>query len=219
MSADTLSDRLNSVDALTRHLEGLLTRDVRLGPVIERAGPFAVRTTIPGFFGLAKIICGQQLSVASANAIWGRFEALKGATDPQGFLGLEEAAIRATGFSSGKYRTLCVVAEAIASGELDFAHVETLPAKEAIAHLTRLKGIGPWTAEIYLLFCTGHPDIFPAGDLALQKAIGHALDLGDRPSVKQVIEIAELWSPHRGAAALLFWRYYAAIRAKEGIAL
>lgn len=219
MTIDNPLERLNSEESLSLHLDGLVGRDPRLAAIIERAGPFAVRTTIPGFAGLAKIICGQQLSVASANAIWARFEALDGATDPARFLALDEASIRATGFSNGKYRTLRVVAEAIAAGEIDLLHMAALPAPDAIAAMTKLKGIGPWTAEIYLLFCAGHPDIFPAGDLALQKAVGHALDLGDRPSAKQVIEIAELWSPHRGAAALLFWRYYAAIRAKEGILL
>jgi DNA-3-methyladenine glycosylase II len=219
MSANLPTDRLDSAQALTRHIQGLVAIDPRLAPIVERAGAFAVRTTIPGFSGLAKIICGQQLSVASANAIWGRYAALEGATDAEGFLRLDEATIRATGFSNGKYQTLRVVAEAIANGDLDFTHLETLPAKEAISHLTKLKGIGPWTAEIYLLFCAGHPDIFPAGDLALQKAVGHALDLGERPSVKQVIDVAELWSPYRGAAALLFWRYYAVLRSREGIAL
>jgi DNA-3-methyladenine glycosylase II len=212
-------ERLDSEEALALHLAGLVERDPRLAAVIERSGAFPLRITQPGFAGMAKIICGQQLSVASANAIWARFVQLPRATDPQGFTQLSDEAIRATGFSAGKLRTMRAVAEAIASGELDFARIETLPHDEAIAALTQLKGIGPWTAEIYLLFCAGHPDIFPAGDLALQKAIGHALDLGDRPSVKQVIEVARLWSPYRGAAALLFWRYYAAIRQKEGIVL
>lgn len=214
-----ITDKLDSAEGIARHLRQLVKLDPRLKPVVKRAAPVMPRATEPGFVGLAKVICGQQLSVASARAIWGRFELLDGALDPERYLGLDEALIRATGFSAGKYRTLRVIAEALAARELDFDHIETLPAEEAVALLTQLKGIGPWTAEIYLLFCAGHPDIFPAGDLALQKAVGHALGLGARPSVKDVAAIAEAWTPHRGAAALLFWRYYAVVRDKEGIAL
>ena len=94
-----------------------------------------------------------------------------------------------------------------------------MPAEAAIAHLTMIKGVGPWTAEIYLLFCVGHPDVFPAGDLALKKAVVDALGLAALPSTKELIEIAAPWSPHRGAAALLLWRYFHALREKEGIAI
>jgi DNA-3-methyladenine glycosylase II len=214
-----ITDTLDSADGIAKHLRRLVKLDPRLKPVVKRAAPVMPRTTEAGFVGLAKVICGQQLSVASARAIWGRFEALDGALKPEQYLELDEAAVRATGFSAGKYRTLRVVAEAMAAKELDLAHVGGLPAEEAVALLTQLKGIGPWTAEIYLLFCAGHPDIFPSGDLALQKAVGHALNLPDRPSVKDVAAIAEDWAPHRGAAALLFWRYYAVVRDKEGIVL
>ncbi|GLQ54185.1 DNA-3-methyladenine glycosylase family protein [Devosia nitrariae] len=219
MQANALTDRLNSEAAVARHLNALLARDPRLRAVNERAGPFPPRSAPRGFVGLAKIICGQQLSVASANAIWSRFEALPGALDPQTYLGLDESTVRATGFSAGKYRTVRVIAEAVVSGELDFTLVEGLAAEEAVAYLTAHKGIGPWTAEIYLMFCAGHPDVFPAGDLALQKAVGHAFGLDASPSVKQLVSMALDWSPHRATAALLFWRYYAAIRDREGIIL
>lgn len=219
MQANALTDRLNSEDAVARHLEALLARDPRLKAVRERAGPFPPRSAPRGFVGLAKIICGQQLSVASANAIWSRFEALPGALDPQAYLGLDEATVRATGFSAGKYRTVRTIAEAVVSGDLDFTHVERLGAEEAVAYLCAHKGIGPWTAEIYLMFCAGHPDVFPAGDLALQKAVAHAFGLDASPSVKQLVSMALDWSPHRATAALLFWRYYAAIRDREGIIL
>lgn len=203
--------KLDSADALERHLRALLRRDARLKAVYKTAGPFEVRKTDPGFAGLAKVICGQQLSVASARAIWSRFETLEGALDPKGYLRLSEEAVRASGFSIGKFRTVRAVAEAVAGGRLDLAALETLPRDEAVDTLCEIKGIGPWTAEIYLMFCAGHPDIFPAGDLALQKAVGHAFALDPRPVGKALEAIAEAWAPHRATAALLFWRYYAAL--------
>ena len=109
-----------------------------------------------------------------------------------------------------------MIAQAVVEGSLDFALVERLPPDEAMAYLTAHKGIGPWSAEIYLMFCSGHPDIFPAGDLALQKAVGHALVMEDVPTAKQLVESAESWSPYRHAAALLFWKFYAAVIRKAG---
>jgi DNA-3-methyladenine glycosylase II len=219
MAPSTATERLLSEAILARHLAALGESDPRLLPVIVRAGPVALRTTPTGFHGLAKIICGQQLSVASAGAIWNRYAALDGALDAGGYLGLDEAIIRATGFSNGKIRTLRGVAEAVRDGALDFSQLDGLPAEAAIAALTALKGIGPWTAEVYLLFCAGHPDVFPGGDLALQKAVAHALGLSDRPDAKTIAPITRDWSPYRGAAALLFWRYFAALRDREGILL
>lgn len=211
--------KLDSAATLAQHLSALLAADLRLRAIAERAGPFEIRRTTPGFAGLAKVICGQQLSVASAGAIWVRFAALEGATDPQGYLALSEEAVRGAGFSLGKYRTLRGVAEAIAAGELDLAELETLPPAEAVERLVRLKGVGPWTAEIYLMFCAGHPDIFPAGDLALQKAVAHGLGLEGRPAPGELIELARRWAPYRATAALLFWRYYAALGLNSGVLL
>lgn len=218
MSHD-LTERLDSDAALGRHLEGLIRRDRRLAAVARKAGPFPIRKSEPGFAGMARVICGQQLSVASANAIWGRFATLPGALDPEGYLRLDEVEIRAAGFSAGKFRTVRAVAEALVAGDVDLDAVAALPAAEAVACLTRIKGIGPWTAEIYLMFCTGHPDVFPAGDLALQKAVAHAFGLDGRPAIKDLVAIAAAWSPHRHAAALLFWRYYAQMRNREGVPL
>lgn len=214
-----MTDRLDSSEILARHLEGLLALDPRLIPVLARAGRVEIRRAAPGFAGMAQIVCGQQLSVASARAIWGRFAALEGATNPQGFLAIEETRIRSTGFSQAKCRTLRAVATAVLEGALDFEALALRPAAEAMARLTALPGVGPWTAGIYLMFCAGHPDIFPVGDLALRKAVGHALGMDDAPDVRDLAIIAATWSPHRATAALLFWRYYAALRRKEGVAL
>lgn len=214
-----MTERLDTPAALARHLSALLARDSRLGPVAARAGRFGLRTAAPGFAGLVRIICGQQLSVASAEAIWRRFAAIDGALEPHGYLTLPEAVVRGAGFSAGKYQTVRNVAEAMVAGKLDLDAVERLPAEAAIAELTRLKGVGPWTAELYLMFCAGHPDIFPAGDLALQKAVAHAFELDAPPPIRDLVTTARAWSPHRATAALLFWRYYAAIRNREGVPL
>lgn len=214
-----LPERLDTAEILAEHIAALCLRDERLLAVVSQVGAVPTRRNAPGFGGMARIVCGQLLSVASANAIWARYELVPGALDAAQFLAIEEAAIRAVGFSGGKYKTLRVVAEAIVEGRLDLTHLETLPAEEALTVLTGLKGIGPWTAEVYLLFCAGHPDIFPAGDLALRKAVGEAFGMAQMPSIRDLHQIARTWSPHRGAAALLFWRYFAALKNKEGIGL
>lgn len=219
MSLSAPSPRLDSVDAIASHLDALVAIDPRLAAVRAFAGAVQPRIFEPGFIGIAGVICGQQLSVASARAIWSRFEQLPGALDPVTYLGLTEEAVRSTGFSGGKFRTVRVIAEAMAAGELDFNHLETLPAEDAVRYLVAHKGIGPWTAEVYLMFCAGHPDVFPAGDLALLKAVQHGLGLEARPTIKEMIRIAAHWAPHRSAAALLFWRYFAVMRDRDGIML
>lgn len=213
------SPRLSSAAVVEEHLDALLLIDPRLATVRRRAGPVEPRINPPGFAGIAKVITGQQLSVTSAAAIWARFEQLPGALDPLTYLSLSEESVRATGFSGAKYRTLRVIADAMVAGELDFEHLETLQVEEAVHYLVAHKGIGPWTAEVYLMFCAGRPDVFPAGDLALLKAVHHGLGLDARPTIKEMVEIACLWRPHRSAAALLFWRYFAVLRDKEGILL
>jgi DNA-3-methyladenine glycosylase II len=205
---------LTTSEALARQLRALLRRNAELRPVAKQAGSFEIRLTPAGFSGLARVICGQQLSVASARAIWGRFETLPGAHDPATYLALDEAEVRATGFSASKYRTCRVIAEAIVAGTLDLSRVETMSGEDATAYLTAHKGIGPWTAEIYLMFCTGHPDIFPVGDLALRNAVGHALGMSKSPTEKELAALTAKWAPYRHAAALLFWKYYAAVMRK-----
>ena len=213
------SPRIDSAEAIAGHIDILVGMDPRLAAVRDFAGPVAPRINPPGFAGMAKVITGQQLSVTSAAAIWGRFALLPGALDPVTYLALSEAEVRATGFSGGKFRTVRVIAEAMVAGELDFDHLETLPADDAVAYLVAHKGIGPWTAEVYLMFCAGHPDVFPSGDLALLKAVAHGLGLDARPTIKDMIGIAAAWAPYRSAAALLFWRYFAVMRDREGILL
>lgn len=202
---------------VTHDLRQLLTLDPRLMPVSRVAGKVLPRTRPAGFEGLARIICGQQLSVQSADAIWARLEARGGAQSAEAFLDLGETGVQGVGLSRTKYAYLQAVAQAIASGDLDLADVVTLPADQAIAAMVRHKGIGPWTAEIYLMFCAGHPDIFPVGDLALRKAVVEALDLDSATDHKTLFALAARWSPYRSTAALLFWRFYAAVRQRQGV--
>lgn len=213
LTTDTPS--IGTEDGVAWHLKHLTGRDPRLLPMLETVGNVLPRVNPRGFAGMAKVICGQQISVQSAAAIWGRFSAIEGALEPMAYLDLSEETVRASGFSRGKFLTLQAVAEVIATGELDLDHIDAMPADEAIARLVALRGIGPWTAEVYLLFCAAHPDIFPAGDLALLKAAHQGLGLDARPTIKEMIGIAQDWSPHRSAAALLFWRYFAALKQRE----
>lgn len=215
----TLPPRLDSEAAVAAHLDALVAVDPQLVTIRNSVGPVSPRLYPSGFAGIARVITGQQVSVASASAIWSRFEQVPGALDPVTFLALDEPAVRAAGQSGAKYRTLRTIAEAMVAGELDFSHLETLPAEAAVDYLTAHKGIGPWTAEVYLLFCANHPDVFPAGDLALLKAVQHGLALDARPTIKEMVAIAARWAPHRSAAALLFWRLFAVLRDREGILL
>jgi DNA-3-methyladenine glycosylase II len=214
-----LTDSLDSAETLSAHLTGLIALDPRLAGVAERAGAFEIRTSPGGFAGLARIVTGQQVSTQSADAIWGRFSQLEGALEPAGYLLLSEEIVRKSGQSGAKYRTIRAIAEAVAAGHFDFAPLAGMPAEAAIAALTKLKGVGPWTAEIYLMFSAQHPDIFPSGDVALQRAVQWAFDMPDKPPAKDLISLAQSWSPYRSTAALLFWRYYRAVRNKEGISV
>ena len=196
-------------------LAALLDADPRLLAVAEIAGPIPLRRRPGGFEGLAAIITSQQISNHAAAAIWGRLSAAIDPFTAENFLVASEEVLRTAGLSRAKVRTLTAVASASANGfDLDALHHAR--AEEAIGAMVRLKGIGPWTAEVYLLFCAGHADVFPAGDLALQSAAQHGLGLMERPNEKALRPLAERWSPWRGVAARLFWAYYRARR--EGVA-
>lgn len=200
-----------------QHLEQLLAQDPRLVTVHAIAGEVRPRIRPAGFAGLARIICGQQLSVASADAIWGRLVQSGATGSPAAFLALDADRARAAGLSRGKLQAIDAVARALLEGELDLSATAALPADEAIATLTRHRGVGPWTAEIYLMFCAAHPDIFPAGDLALRRAVGEAFELPADPAAKALAGMAHAWAPWRSTAALLFWRFYAARRHRNAL--
>ncbi|MEO8667825.1 MAG: DNA-3-methyladenine glycosylase [Bauldia sp.] len=197
-------------------LAHLAARDRRLRKVIAVAGTVPLRRAPHGLEGLARIVVAQQVSVASAEAIWLRFAGAFPKLTPGTLLEATEETFRAAGLSGPKIRTLRAVAEAIAAG-LDLDGLAELPGEEAHAALTAIKGIGPWTADIYLLFCLGHADIFPAGDLALRIAVADALGKESPMSIANLEEMARKWSPWRGVAARLFWSYYRARKQRAAL--
>lgn len=167
-----------------------------------------LRRRANGFEGLARIIVGQQLSVASAGAIWGRVEKAVKPFDADMLLRKRTGTLRKCGLSAGKIATLRTIAKAVAKGELDLdgqAEASEEAVKEA---LTALKGIGPWTADVYLMFCLGRADGWAPGDLALRYAVQDACGLDDIPDEAAMSEIAERWRPWRSVAARMLWAYY-----------
>ena len=165
-----------------------------------------------GFKGLARVITAQQLSVASAAAIWERLEARARPFTPASFLAVQERELRRAGLSRVKIATLRSVAQALDEGTVDLDALTHAPEEVIHAELTALKGIGPWTADIYILFCLARADAWAPGDLALQYAVRDVLRLDARPSLDEMVEIAEAWRPWRGVAARLIWAYYGVLR-------
>jgi DNA-3-methyladenine glycosylase II len=197
-----------TVGALKEGLDAIAVREPAIARAIAIAGYPEARIREAGYATLLRTIVGQQVSVAAAASVWNKLEALLGEGLPaDALLAADFDALRGCGLSrqkQGYARSLC---ELVMSGALDLTR---LPAddEEAIAELTRIKGIGRWSAEIYLLFAEGRPDIWPAGDLAVQVGLGKLLALPERPSEKLTRELAENWRPHRGAAAIFTWHCY-----------
>jgi DNA-3-methyladenine glycosylase II len=199
------------VDAGVRRL---VRQDPRLKDVVAVAGRTLLRRRPGGFAGLASIIVAQQLSTASATAIWTRLSAAFDPLDPEKIRRSRAPTLGRLGLSAAKIRTFKAITAAIKAG-LDLDALADLPADEAHDRLTAIHGIGPWTADIYLLFCLGHADAWPAGDLAVQEAMRLAFGLKARPTVKEMSPLAEPWRPLRGVAACLLWTYYRAIKKRE----
>ncbi|WP_375196970.1 DNA-3-methyladenine glycosylase family protein [Sphingobium sp.] len=197
-TADQLRDSLDAIAAL----------EPGFAAAIGRVGYPLPRVREPGYETLLRTIVGQQVSVAAAAAVWRRLEAELGeGCAPEVLLARDFDTLRACGLSRQKQGYARSLAELVVSGGLD---LRALPAddEEAIAQLIQVKGIGRWSAEIYLLFAEGRPDIWPAGDLAVQIEVGRILGLPERPSEKLTRDLAEPWRPHRGAAAIMAWHHY-----------
>lgn len=197
-----------SAQQLREALDALSAIEPAFAAAVGRVGYPPPRIREPGYATLLRTIVGQQVSVHAAAAVWRRLEeALGDVEDPARLAAVSDETLRAAGLSRQKIGYARSLADEVASGRLDLA---ALPAddEEAITALTRIKGIGRWSAEIYLLFAEGRPDIWPAGDLAVQVEVGRILAHAERPNEKLVRVLAEGWRPHRGAAAILAWHHY-----------
>lgn len=199
---------ITTPDDIAAGLDALIAADSRLADVLAVAGDVPLRRNPPGFEGMARVIVGQQISIHAAAAIWARLVTELGVMTPAALLAADDAALKRAGLSAAKMRTLRAIAADCAAGGLDLEGLATVESAAAIARLVQLPGIGPWTAELYLMFCLGHPDIFPGGDLALRSAIGDAFGLATRPADAEVRAMAQAWAPWRSVAARLFWAFY-----------
>jgi DNA-3-methyladenine glycosylase II len=208
---------LNTQTDLEEAIHTLVRQDRRLKPVFEVAGMPGLRRREPGFAGLAAIVCGQQLSTASAAAIWGRLSAAFDPLHPDAMRRARADRLGRLGLSAAKIKTLKSLAREIAAERLNLDVLANEDADAAHNTLTSLHGIGPWTADLYLLFCLGHGDAWPAGDLAVQEAVKIGLGLKRRPTAKEMAPIAEPWRPMRGAAAHLWWAYYRVLKKRDGV--
>ncbi len=200
--------RIETLDDLAEGIAALAVVE----PRFSAAPTPPLRRNPGGFGGLLRIVMGQQVSVASADAIWGRLVAA-GADTAEGVRRLDDAALRACGLSGQKLR----YARALVAADLDFAALEREAEEEAVARLTAVTGVGRWTAEIYLMFCVGRADVFAPGDLALQEGARMMFALPERPAPRALALMAEAWSPWRAVAARLLWSYYGAAKRREGV--
>jgi DNA-3-methyladenine glycosylase II len=199
---------VRSVKSINAAVDELARREKAFAKVLKQHGRPEPRASDPGATTLLRTIVGQQVSVAAARSMWAKLEGAFGAPpDLAALLKASDEQLRAAGISRQKAGYIRSLAELVLTGELD---LDKLPAddEEAVALLTRIKGIGRWSAEIYLLFAEGRADVWPAGDLAVQIEIGRLLGMPDKPSEKALRELAEAWRPHRGAAAVLAWHSY-----------
>ncbi len=203
MSTDPRPDR-----SLRPAMEALAGRDRDMARHYRLCGLPPLRRRAPDFSGLMHIIVAQQVSAQAAAAIVTRLDAAARPLSPKRFLGLDDAALKAIGFSRQKMGYGRALAEDLLSGRIDLKAVAVMADEAAIAHLIRAKGVGRWSAEIYLLFALGRPDIWPADDLAVQAATARLKGLSTRPTRAEMIEIGAAWRPYRSAAARFLWHFY-----------
>jgi DNA-3-methyladenine glycosylase II len=203
---------IESEEDIRAGVRSLRRRCAVMKRIIDETGLPPLRRREPGFEGLARIIVGQQLSISSAAAIWNRFAAVFPGAEPAAVLTADDATLRAVGLSAPKIRALRAAAEAVVIGGLDLGRLVHASDAEIHERLTAVRGIGPWTADIFLMFCLGRADSFAAGDLALQIAVHHAFGLSERPKPLELLDIAERWRPWRGVAARSLWAWYPSIR-------
>ncbi|MBD0272890.1 MAG: DNA-3-methyladenine glycosylase 2 family protein [Acetobacteraceae bacterium] len=199
-------------------LAALVASDPRLAAIEPAVGPLPWRVRQPGFPGLLRAICGQQISNQAAAAIWRRLAALPGALEPVGLLALDDAALcGVAGLSRPKAAHARSLARACLDGRLDFAALRTMGDEAAVAHIAAVPGLGPWTAAIHLLFAEQRPDIFPPGDLALAAGAAHLFELPARPRPRDLAEMAQRWRPWRSLAARLLWHHWRFVTGRPAV--
>jgi len=204
-----------AAEALRASLDELARREPAIAAALGEAGYPEPRESTPGYITLLRTIVGQQVSIKAAASMWAKLLEQVGDPSPANVLAATDEALRAASLSRQKASYARSLAEEVLSGGLDLDRLD--PDDEAaIARLVRVKGIGRWSAEVYLLFAEGRPDVWPAGDLVVQIQTGRILGLPDRPSERRVRELAEGWRPHRGAAAIFAWHHYKASAAPIG---
>lgn len=204
--------RIRNRQDLDRGAAALVALEPRFGPVLDAVGPLPLRLRGDGFAALLSAIVSQQVSTASAAAIWARIEAA-GLNEARAVRVAGDATLKAVGLSRPKMR----YARALAEADLDYAALRGMAPEAAVAELIRVPGIGRWTAEIYAKFSLGHADVFAAGDLALQESARLVFDLAARPDEAALRRMAEPWSPWRAVAARALWAYYRVAKDREGI--
>jgi len=189
-------------------IAALVALDPDFGRIEPEAGPLAWRTRPRGFGGLARTVLGQQISNQAAGAIWRRFSALPGALEPEGLLRLSDEQFRAAGLSRPKVAHLRGLAEAALAGTLRLDALAEMGDEAAVAHLSAQRGLGPWTAQVHLLFSEDRPDIFPFGDVALAASARHLKGLPERPAPRELLAMSSAWRPWRSLAARLLWHHW-----------
>ena len=209
-----MTTHINTDADLDAGIAALIAADPRWSAVFARTGRPPLRRRAGGFAGLAQIIVSQQVSVASASAIHGRLVAIADPFDHMAVLRARKDRLLRVGLSNAKIKTLKAIATAIDKGEIDLSALADIPADAAHATLVALHGIGPWTADVYLLACIGHADAWPAGDIALQEAARLAFELPQRPTSREMGPLADRWRPVRAVAARLLWAFYRVASAK-----
>lgn len=208
----TVGRIIETLDCVAEGADWLAAREPRFAVALAQCGPLPLRRTADGFGALLSAIVGQQVSTASAAAIWKRLDDA-GLTAESAVAAAEAEALRAAGLSRPKI----AYAQGLARAGIDYPGLRNCPDEEVVAALTAVKGIGVWTAEIYAMFALGRADVFAAGDLALQESARVLFDLPERPTPAQLRAMAEDWSPWRAVAARLLWAYYRQIKQREGI--
>ena len=202
-----MGERIRTDADIAEALTVLAAADPRLAAAVAAVETVPLRLHPAGLAGLLRIVTSQQLSVASANAVFAKVSAALDPMTAASILAADEATLRAAGLSRQKALTFKAVAQAVADG-LDLESMAQMDPEAAREALESIRGIGQWTADIYLMFCAGHPDIFPVGDLAVRKAAQRALQLDAVPKPEALAAIAQGWSPHRSTAARLMWAFY-----------